>query len=80
MPLAASLSPLLPNADQVPLFCGHKVVLDEQHKIIPWSVPRQNAYDRFLRARWDFIKTRVSNCPGPPPRSSYPEYYFFCAF
>ena len=62
------------------IFNGHKVVLDNQNKIIPWSVPIENAYDQFLRLRWEFIKTKVPNCPGPPPRSSYPQYYFYCAF
>lgn len=62
------------------VFNGHKVVLDNQNKIIPWSVPVESAYDHFLRLRWNFIKTKVPNCPGPPPRSSYPQYYFYCAF
>ena len=61
-------------------FNSHKVILDKQGKIIPWSVPVENAYDHFLRLRWDFIKTKVPNCPGPAPRSSYPQYYFYCAF
>ncbi len=62
------------------VFNGHTVVLDDQNKIIPWSVPVEKAYDHFLRLRWDFIKTKAPNCPGPPPRSSYPQYYFYCAF
>jgi len=62
------------------VFNGHRVILDDQNKIIPWSVPAENAYDHFLRLRWNFIKTKVPNCPGPPPRSSYPQYYFYCAF
>jgi len=61
-------------------FCTHKVVLDSQNKIIPWYTPRENAYDHFLRLRWNFIKTRVPNSPGPDPRSRYPQYYFYCAF
>jgi len=67
----------LPGQDT---FNGHKVILDSQNKIIPWSTPIDKAYDHFLRLRWDFIKTKVPNCPGPPPRSSYPQYYFYCAF
>jgi len=51
------------------VFNGHKVILDDQNKIIPWSVPPENAYDHFLRLRWNFIKTQVPNCPGPSPRS-----------
>jgi hypothetical protein len=80
MTLAASLSALPLAAEESPVFCGHKVILDDQNKIIPWSTPIQNAYDHFLRLRWNFIKTKVPNCPGPPPRSSYPQYFFYCAF
>ncbi|MEP7110298.1 MAG: hypothetical protein ABI760_20050 [Ferruginibacter sp.] len=58
----------------------HPVVLDEQSKIISWIRPQSKAYDEFLRRRWNFIKTRVPNSPGPAPRSSYPQYYFYCAF
>jgi hypothetical protein len=61
-------------------FNSHKVALDNQGKIIPWYTPSENAYDHFLRMRWNFIKTKVPNCPGPLPRSSYPQYYFYCAF
>jgi hypothetical protein len=61
-------------------FCTHKVVLDNQNKIIPWYTPREKAYDHFLHLRWDFIKTMVPNSPGPDPRSRYPQYYFYCAF
>ena len=62
------------------VFNGHKVILDFQGKILPWAAPAEKAYDHFLRLRWDFIKTKVPDCPGPPPRSSYPAYYFYCAF
>lgn len=62
------------------VFCNHKIVLDEQNKIIPWYSPREYAYDHFLHLRWDFIKTKVPNSPGPDPRSEYPQYYFYCAF
>jgi hypothetical protein len=62
------------------IFCTHKVVLDEQNKIIPWFTPREKAYDHFLHLRWDFIKNNVPNSPGPDPRSRYPQYYFYCAF
>lgn len=58
----------------------HKVVLDEQHKIISWISPQSAAYDRFLRDRWDFIFRGVPNSPGPAPRSDYPQYYFYCAY
>lgn len=58
----------------------HKVVLDNQSKIIPWATPANKAYDQFLRLRWNFIKTKVPNSPGPPLRSNYPQYYFYCAF
>jgi hypothetical protein len=62
------------------IFCNHKVVLDNQNKIIPWYTPHEKAYDHFLHLRWDFIKNMVPNSPGPDPRSRYPQYYFYCAF
>ena len=61
-------------------FCTHKVLLDGQGKIVPWYSPAENAYDHFLKLRWDFIKTKVPNSPGPGTRSRYPQYYFYCAF
>jgi hypothetical protein len=61
-------------------FCTHKVVLDEQNRIVPWYSPAANSYDHFLHLRWDFIKNRVPDSPGPDPRSRYPQYYFYCAF
>jgi hypothetical protein len=81
----AALAVLCSTALTVPAraaetFNSHTVVLDDQGKIIPWSRPVGKAYDQFLRARWDFIKTRVPPSPGPAPRSSYPQYYFYCAY
>lgn len=58
----------------------HKVVLDDQQKLISWILPQSQAYDIFLRQRWNFIKTSVPYSPGPPPRSQYPQYYFYCAY
>ena len=58
----------------------HKVVLDNQSKLISWIVPQSKAYDRFLHQRWNFIKTKVPYSPGPAPRSSYPQYYFYCDY
>jgi hypothetical protein len=58
----------------------HKVVLDNQSRIVSWITPQSTAYDRFLHQRWNFIKIRVPDSPGPAPRSSYPQYYFYCAF
>ena len=58
----------------------HKLVLDKDNKILPWYHPAANAYDAFLRARWNFIKTRVPNAPGPGVTSRYPQYYFYCAY
>ena len=80
--LFCCLAASTPFAQQNPPgpFCTHTVILDGQSKIVPWSTPRSNAYDLFLRLRWNFIKTKVPNSPGPPPRSSYPQYYFYCAF
>jgi hypothetical protein len=62
------------------IFCTHNVVLDEQGKLLPWFAPQDKAYDHFLHLRWNFIKTRVPDSPGPHPRSDYPQYYFYCAF
>lgn len=62
------------------LFCGHRVVLDNQGKLLPWYFPQEKAYDHFLNLRWDFIKTKVPNSPGPGTRSNYPQYYFYCGF
>ena len=61
-------------------FNGHRVVLDGGGKLLPWYGPPDKAYDHFLRLRWNFIKTKVPASPGPPPRSSYPQYYFYCAY
>ena len=61
-------------------FNNHKVILDEEQKILSWLTPQSHAYDQFLHKRWNFIKTKVPNSPGPAPRSSYPQYYFYCAF
>ena len=58
----------------------HKVVLDAQRKLLPALGPAEIAYDRFLRLRWEFIKNKVPDSPGPTPRSSYPQYYFYCAY
>lgn len=58
----------------------HTVVLDDQGKILPWYQPADHAYDHFLRQRWDFVKTKAPISPGPAPRSSYPQYYFYCAY
>lgn len=60
--------------------CGHQVVLDESLKILPWKNNSTNAYDHFLRLRWNFVETKAPMSPPPPPRSSYPQYYFYCAF
>ena len=58
----------------------HKVVLDNQSKIISWITPQSRAYDVFLHQRWNFVKKHVPASPGPPPRSLYPQYYFYCAY
>jgi hypothetical protein len=62
------------------IFCGHWITLDDQQKLVPWYTPAENAFDHFLDLRWNFIKTRVPNSPGPAPRSEYPLYYFYSAF
>ena len=58
----------------------HKVILDNESKIISWITPQSKAYSEFLRQRWNYIKTSVPNSPGPAPRPSYPQYYFYCAY
>lgn len=60
--------------------CGHTVLLDDSKSILPWKNGASNAYDHFLRLRWNFIETKAPMSPGPSPRSSYPQYYFYCAF
>ena len=68
-------------AGNKPDFIGvNKVVLDNQSKLISWITPQNRAYDQFLRQRWNFIKTQVPNYPGSGPMSSYPQYYFYCAY
>ncbi|MEZ4898565.1 MAG: hypothetical protein R2806_17125 [Saprospiraceae bacterium] len=62
------------------LLNGHRVVLDGEGKIIPWYTPQEMAFDHFLHLRWNFIKNEVPYSPGPPPRSNYPQYYFYCAY
>lgn len=62
------------------VFNTHTVLLDKHRKLLPWYNPADHAYDHFLRTRWDFVKTKVPMSPGPPPRSSYPQYYFYCAY
>lgn len=61
------------------IFCGHRVVLDNQGKIVPWYLPKEMAFDHFLRQRWDFVRNAPYS-PGPLPRSGFKQYYFYCAF
>jgi hypothetical protein len=58
----------------------HKVVLDQSSRIMSWVSPQSMAYDHFLRGRWNFIFRGIPACPGPAPRSDYPQYYFYCAY
>ena len=69
-----------PEVNTGEVFCTHPVVLDGQGRILPWSGPASKAYDEFLRLRWNFVKSRAPKCPGPAPRSDYPQYFFYCAF
>src|SRR5690348_4768188 len=62
------------------IFCGHDVMLDKYKKLLPRKVNAANAYDDFLKLRWSFVKTKAPKAPGPPPRSDFPQYYFYCAF
>jgi len=81
--LLFSLGVAFPAAFPVPggdVINNHRVILDERGKILPWSGPASMAYDQFLQARWNFIKSKVPLSPGPVPRSTYPQYYFYCAY
>ena len=60
-------------------FCDHKVILDDENKLLPWYTAG-NAYDHLLHIRWDFIKNKMPKAPGPAPRSNYPLFYFYAAF
>ena len=71
---------LYAQKDTVSTFLGHKVILDENHRLLPWKGSASNAYDHFLRLRWNFVETKAPQSPGPAPRSLYPQYYFYCAF
>ena len=62
------------------VFNSHAVMLDGQGKLLPWYGPAGRAYDHFVKLRWQFIKTRVPQSPGPAPRSDYPQYFFYCAY
>lgn len=62
------------------MFCTHQVIVDKNDMLLPWYTPMENAFDHFLRLRWNFIKTKVPLSPGPLPRSLYPQYYFYSAF
>jgi hypothetical protein len=66
----------LPARGDTTYFCKHRVVLDNQGKLLPWYSPGDKAYDYFLRSRWDFVISHVPRSPG----SLYPQYYFHCAF
>jgi O-glycosyl hydrolase len=77
--LGAQIAPPQDTSHDI-IFNNHKVVFDDKQKIISWIIPQSKAYDQFLHRRWDFIKKRVPNSPVPLPRSSYPQYYFYCAF
>ena len=72
--------PVFAQQDSGQMFCGHPVMLDGQGKLLPRKVPAANAYDHFLRLRWNFVQTKAPMSPGPAPRSNYPQYYFYCAF
>jgi hypothetical protein len=73
----AGVAPVTRSGMAAETIAGRAVKLDSQGKIIPWYLPAERAYDEFLRRRWQFIKTKVPPSPGPPPRSDYPQYYFY---
>ena len=49
--------------------CLNEHVLDNENKLVSWIGPPEVAYDKVLHLRWDFIKNKVPNSPGPEPRS-----------
>lgn len=57
---------------------NHKVLLDDQSKLISWIQPPSNAYSQFLHQRWNYIKTSAPYCPAP--MDAFPQYYFYCAY
>lgn len=68
------------DLDQQPASLNnHRVLLDEQSKIISWISPQSIAYDRFLKQRWNFIKSLNANVHGPSGQL-YPPYFFHCAY
>ena len=80
MMLLAAVSLLLAAAGgdaAEPTIAGHTVVLDGQGKIIPWSTQAEKAYSGLAHQQWNLVKTKVPPSPGPPPRSDYPQYYFY---
>jgi O-glycosyl hydrolase len=68
------------DTSQYKSFNNHPVILDNKGKLLSWITPQSNAFDKFLHMRWDFVRDRAPMSPGPAPRSSYPQYYFYCAF
>ncbi len=62
-------------------FCTHKVVLDEQNKIIPWYYTRMKMLMIiFFTCDGILLKTKFPIHQDPIHRSRYPQYYFYCAF
>ena len=71
---------IIAQYDTAKIFLGHKINLDEHQKLLPCTVPSTNPYDYLLRKRWDFVKNKAPQSPGPSPASLYPQYYFYCAW
>lgn len=71
---------LFGQTDTTATLCGHKVALDNNGKLLPWTGGAENAYDHLLRLRWNFVQTKAPLSPGHAPRSLYPQYYFYCAW
>jgi hypothetical protein len=56
---------------------GHDAVVDAQGRLVTWMEPAESAFGEFLKRRWEFVLRETPLSPGPPPRSSYPLYFFY---
>jgi hypothetical protein len=56
--LTLSSGPLL-SGQQKNHLNGHRVVLDDQGRLLSWVTPQDRAYDRVVSLAWDFIENKV---------------------
>ena len=69
----ATLTAVFAPAQQV--FNRHQVVLDAQGKLLSWSQPQEQAYDRVMRLAWDFLLHTV-----PVESNGLKTYLTYCCF